>query len=154
MTKLSLLILFISAFKLSFGQVDTTHVNGNLLRGIGKVSVWCPTTTIKNKTYEFQVGATFNRTVLANGWFINNSDSCYRSTWIQKMIDEKFYSGAKGIYKKFKKGKPYSGSVREDDGEYKIIGRCKKGVPCGKFVILNADNELIWKGVIYKMGSK
>lgn len=147
--KLSLLIFFISAFKLSFGQVDTTHVNGNLLRGIGKVTERCPTTTIKNKTYEFQVGATFNRTVLANGWFINNSDSCYRSTWIQKMIDEKFYSGAKGIYKKFKKGKPYSGRLREDDGEYKIIGRCKKGVPCGKFVILNADSELIWKGEIY-----
>jgi hypothetical protein len=154
MTKLSFLILFITAFKLSFGQVDSTHGNGIRLR-VGKiVTAYCQTTTIKNKTYEFQVGATFNRTVLANGWFVNNSDSCYRSTWIQKMIDEKFYSGAKGIYKKFKKGKPYSGRLREDDGEYKIIGRCKKGVPYGKFIILKSDNELIWKGVIYKMGNE
>jgi hypothetical protein len=103
MTKISLLIFFISAFKLSFGQVDTTHVNGIILRIKEiKVTEYCPTTTIKNKTYEFQVGETYNRTVLANGWFINSSDSCFRSTWIQKMIDEKFYIGSEGLYKKFK----------------------------------------------------
>ena len=153
MTKLSLLIFFISAFKLSFGQVDTTYVDGIRLR-VGKVTEYCPTITIKNRTYEFQVGETYNRTVLANGWFINSSDSCYRSTWIQQMIDEKFYLGSEGVYKKFKKGKPYCGRVREDDGEYKIIGRCKKGVLCGKFIILNADNELIWKGEIYNIDSE
>jgi hypothetical protein len=154
MTKLSLLIFFTSAFKLSFGQVVTTYVDGIRLRVGKEVTAYCQTTTIKNKTYEFQVGETYNRTVLANGWFIKSSDSCYRSTWIQKMIDEKFYLGSEGVYKKFKKGKPYSGRVHEDDGEYKIIGRCKKGILCGKFVILNVDNELIWKGVIYKMGSE
>jgi hypothetical protein len=153
MTKLSLLIVFISAFKLSFGQVDTIH--GIRVRVGKEVTVYCQTTTIKNKTYEFQVGETFNRTVLANGWFINVNDSCYQSTWIQEMIDEKFYLGSKGVYKKFKKGKPYSGRVREDDGEYKIIGRCKKGLPYGKFIILNSDdNELIWKGKVYNMDSE
>jgi hypothetical protein len=155
MTKLSLLIVFISAFMFSFGQVDTTHVNGQVVLNNGvKVTEWCPTTTIKNKTYEFQVGATFNRTVLASGWFIKSSDSCYRSTWIQKMINEEFYLSSKGVYKKYKKGKPISGKVREDDGEYKIMGRCKKGLPSGKFIILNSDNELIWKGKIYNLDSE
>lgn len=152
MIKLSLLIVFNSAFKLSFGQVDTTH--GIRVRVGKEVTACCQTTTIKNKTYEFQVGETFHRTVLANGWFIKVSDSCYQSTWIQKMIEEKFYLGLSGVYQKFNRGRPYSGRIREDDGEYKIIGRCKKGVPYGKFIILNTDNELIWKGEISIIGSE
>ena len=150
MTRLSILILilFISAISLSFGQVDTIHVNGIHLL-VGKtVSTHCQTIKKKNKTYEIQIGETFHRTVLANGWFIEVSDSCYRSTWIQAMIDKKFYLDLTGVYLKFNKGKPYSGRVREDDGEYKIIGRCRKGLPFGKFIILNAENELIWKGKI------
>lgn len=155
MTKLNLLILFISVFNFSFGQVDTTDVNGIRVRDFGKeVTEYCQTKTIKNKTYWFHIGETFHRTVLANGWFIKGSDSCYRSIWIQKMIAEKFYLESKGVYKKFKKGKPYRGRVREDDGEYKIVGRCKKGMPYGKFIILNSDNELIWKGEIYNMDSE
>lgn len=148
MTKLSLLMVFTSAFKFTFGQVDTTHVNGIRVLVAKEIKTYCETTTIKNKTYVFQAGATFNRTVLANGWFIKSNDSCYRSTWIKKMIDEAFYLRSKGVYKKFKKGKPYSGRVREDDGEFKIIGRCRKGLPCGTFSILNSNNELIWKGKI------
>jgi hypothetical protein len=153
MIKLSLLTLFILAFKLLFGQVDTTHVNGIRVGVAKEVKAYCQTTTIKNKTYESQAGATFNRTVLASGWFIKSSDSCYRNTWIQKKIDEKFHFGSKGVYKKFKKGKPYSGRVRENDGEYKIIGSCRKGLPYGKFIILNSNNELIWKGEINNMES-
>jgi hypothetical protein len=55
MTKISLLIFFISAFKLSFGQVDTTHVNGIILRIKEiKVTEYCPTTTIKIKLTSFR----------------------------------------------------------------------------------------------------
>ena len=145
------MILFILAFKLSFGQVDTSYVNGIRMVAVKDLKTYCGTTTIKNRIYELQVGATFNRTVLANGWFIMSNDSCYRKTWIQQMIDKKFYLESKEVFKKFKNGKPYSGRVREDDGEYRIIGRCRKGLPYGKFIILNSNNELIWKGEINNM---
>lgn len=148
MTKLGLLLLFISAFKRSFGQVDTSHIDGVRLRVGKELTAYCQTTTIKNKTYEFQVGETYNRTVLANGWFVYVNDSCYQSTWIEKMINEKFYLGTKIKYKKFKNGKLYSGKILENDGAYKIIGRCKKGLTYGKFIILNSNKELIWKGEV------
>ena len=109
---------------------------------------YCPTFTKDNKTYEIQIGETFYRTVLANGWFESGGDSCYHYTWIWSMIRNEFYL-TPSSYIRFKKGKPYTGRIKENDGEYKIKGRCKKGRPHGKFVIFDIKNdEIVWEGAI------
>lgn len=155
MTKLNFLIVFISVFQLYFGQLDTSRNKGVIMRRTGLVvQVHCDTKIIKRKMYDHQVGETFDRTVLANGWFVRYKDSCYQNTWMSQMIEKEFYLGLNGVYRKYKKGKPYTGIVRENDGEYKIIGRCKKGRPVGKFKILNSKKELIWKGEIQRKQSE
>lgn len=150
MIKLIILISLLTTYNLGYSQVDTTTIGE--IRFVSQLATGpCETIVKKNKIYEIQIGETFHRTVLANGWFKKVSDSCYQNTWIQSLINKEFYLNSEGIYLKFKKGKPYSGKIREDDGEFKIIGCCKKGHPNGKFVILDIKNNvIIWEGVIEK----
>jgi hypothetical protein len=148
MTRYIILAALISIVDLAYGQVDTTTIDS--IRIVTRKNVWsyCPTFTKDNKTYEVQIGETFHRTVLANGWFKRTSDSCYQDTWIQEMIRNQFYLDPND-YHRFKRGKPYGGRIRGNDGEYKITGRCKKGKPHGKFIILDIKNDkIIWEGVI------
>jgi hypothetical protein len=149
MIKLIFLISLLTTFNLAHSQVDTTTIGGiRVFDGLVATGP-CETIVKKNKIYEIQIGETFHRTVLANGWFKKVGDNCYKNTWIQSMVNKEFYLNSEGIYLNFKKGKPYSGKIREDDGKFKIIGRCKKGHPNGKFVILDIKNNvIIWEGVI------
>lgn len=128
--------------------MDTVTVDGIRVIVGKEVTVACETIKKNNKIYHRQIGATFQRTVLASGWFKQVNDSCYQSVWIGLMIKNKFYQNTNDVFIKYKKGKPYRGRINENDGEYKLIGRCKKGIPSGKFIIKNSENEVLWEGVI------
>lgn len=108
----------------------------------------CDITMKNNKAYELQVGETFHRTVLANGWFDIYNYGCKSRTSISNMIKSEFYLSQKNTFICYKKGKPYSGKVVETCDGYTIIGRCKKGFLDGEVFIRDQENNLIWQGVL------
>jgi hypothetical protein len=145
MTKFIILILLVSSFNLSFGQVDTVTVGGIRVIVGKEVTGACETIKKNNKIYHIQIGETFHRTVLASGWFKQVNDSCYQSVWIGYMIKNKFYQNENDVFIKYKKGKPYSGRINENDGDYKLIGSCRKGLLHGK-VKIKDNQKIIWEG--------
>lgn len=148
--KFIIAILFITTFNTAFGQIDTFYVDGVQVIGGGKVLGPCETFVKNNKVYTAHIGATFHVTVLASGWFKLQDENCAQKTYIESMVESKFYLNEEDLFIKYKKGKPYNGRIKDSDGLYKIIGRCKNGLLHGKIIIKDNKNNVIWEGELKK----
>jgi len=140
-----LTILFLIAISNNvYSQSDT--INGLIIfNGRAEIYEYCKFKKIKTKTYYEEIGETFHRTVLANGWF-KIDERCPREIYTLPIVECKFDVTQIDSYVKYKRGKRYSGRINDKDANYSIIGFCKKGLLQGKVKILDNKKNIVWKG--------
>ena len=135
---ITLALLFIVCF--SFGQTDSIKVRPSNL-----VPKECLVKKKKNKYIQILIGETYHKIVPADGWFKLYGD-CPNKIYELPIVECNFPETRIGVYIKLKKGKPFSGNIKEKSEKYKLITRCKKGLLHGTVKILNLDDQIIWQG--------
>lgn len=140
----TLLFIFLSG-QLAFGQVDSIRIKTALTQ----IENHCRFERKGNTYYFEQIGATFAYVALARGWFMSNGD-CPRETYLSEMIENKFYLDTGETLIKYKNGRPYSGRIKESDGHYVLLGRCKHGMLHGKVIVRDNHKNTLWNGKLKK----
>ena len=140
-----IIIIFLIVISNSlYSQIDT--INGIIvLTGRADIEEFCLLEKIKNKTYHTQIGHSYRRVVLANGWF-KMDRTCPREIYTLPIVECKFDLTQTYLYVKYKRGKLYSGRINDKDGNYRIIGFCRKGLLHGKVKILDNEKNIVWEG--------
>lgn len=127
-----------------YSQADTINEIFEL-KGRAGIEEFCLLEKIKNKTYLTQIGHSYRRVVLANGWF-KMDRTCPREINTLPIVECKFDITQTDLYVKYKKGKLYSGRINDKDETYRIIGFCRKGLLHGKVKILDNEKNIVWEG--------
>jgi hypothetical protein len=127
-----------------YSQIDTINGIVVLIRS-AKIEEFCLLEKIKNKSYHTQIGHSYRRVVLANGWF-KMDGTCPREIYTLPIVECKFDLTQTDLYVKYKRGKLYSGKINDKDENYRIIGFCRKGLLYGKIKILDKEKNIVWEG--------
>jgi hypothetical protein len=100
-----------------YSQIDT--INGIVVRtGSAEIEEFCLLEKIKNKTYHTQIGHSYRKVVLANGWF-KMDRTCLREIYTLPIVACKFDLTHTDLYIKYKRGKLYSGRINDKDENYR-----------------------------------
>lgn len=62
------------------------------------------------------------------------------------MVRNKFNKNEEYLDVKYKNGRLYSGRIKDSDGEFTLIGSCKKGKFNGQVEVLDNLKNTVWKG--------
>jgi hypothetical protein len=140
----NLIIILLVISNNFYSQTDT--INGIFVpKGRTEVEEFCLLEKMKNKTYHTQIGHSYRRVVLANGWF-KMDRTCPREIYTLSIVECKFDITQTDLYVKYKRGKLYSGRINDKDETYRIIGFCRKGLLHGKVKIMDNEKNIVWEG--------
>jgi hypothetical protein len=142
--KYLIIILLLVISNNLYSQADTIN-DIFVLKGRAGIEEFCLLEKIKNKTYLTQIGHSYRRVVLANGWF-KMDRTCPREINTLPIVECKFDKTQTDLYIKYKRGKLYSGRINDKDETYRIIGFCRKGLLHGKVKILDNEKNIVWEG--------
>lgn len=140
-----LIIILLPIFKIGYTQTDTIYGIVMLDIGTNIGQEYCSLQKVKNKTYHEQIGESFHWVGLAYGWF-KMTGTCLQEVDTLPILECDFDLTQGDIYIKYKRGKLYSGRIRDKYENYRILGSCRKGLLHGKVKIKDDQKNIVWEG--------